>query len=52
MRENGPKTGNSYVMRKGKWEILDQDFEKSPLVSIFRHSITTVLHYKRIYPKK
>ena len=24
--ENGPKTGNSFVMNIGKWEILDQAF--------------------------
>ena len=52
MRENGPKTGNSLALRTGKWEILDQNVGKSPLVSIFRHSITILLHYKRIYPKK
>ena len=30
IRENGPKTGNSIAMRKGKWEIQDQNFGKSP----------------------
>ena len=30
IRENGPKTGNFLSMRKGKWEVLDQNFGKSP----------------------
>ena len=45
------KTGNSLAMRMGKWEILDQNFGKSP-GTIFRHLITILLHYKRIYSKK
>ena len=28
------------------------EFWKIPLVSIFRHSITILLRYKRIYPKR
>ena len=28
------------------------EFWQIPLVSIFRHSITVLLHYERIYPKK
>ena len=30
IRGNGPKTEKSLAMRKGKWEILDQKFGKSP----------------------
>ena len=40
IRENGPKTESSLAIRMKKWEILDQNFDKSPLVSSFRHSIT------------
>ena len=47
IRENGTKAGNSLAMRMGKWEILDQSFGKSILVSMFRHSITILLHYKK-----
>ena len=52
IRENGPKTGNSLALCMEKWEILDQNFGKSPLVSIFRYSVTFLLQYKRIYHKK
>ena len=45
IRENEPKIGNSHAMGMEKLEILDQNFGKSPLISIFRHSITILLHY-------
>ena len=30
IRENGPKTGNSFVVQAGKCTILDQNFGKYP----------------------
>ena len=37
IRENGPKTGNSFVMSIRKQYILDQNFDLSLLLFIFRH---------------
>ena len=52
IRENGSKTGNSLAMQVGKRGIPDQNFDKSSLVSIFRHSIAILSQYRKISPKK
>ena len=39
-------------MHTEKWAFLDQNFGKSALLSIFRHSIRILLHYQKLKPKK
>ena len=52
IRENGLKTGNSLAMQSGKWTTPDQNFGKSPLLSISRDLTTIILNYKKLLPKK
>ena len=50
--ENGSKTGKFPCYAHGEEENSRSEFSQIPLVSISRHSITILLHYKKIYPKK
>ena len=45
IRENGPKTGNSFVMNIGKRESSDQNFSKLPLLSIFGPLTAILSHF-------
>ena len=38
LTENGPKTGNSFVMHNKKWAIIDHNVGQIPLLSILRHA--------------
>ena len=40
--------GNSFIMHNGKWGNSGPKVWQVPLLSIFRHSITFPLHYRRV----